>query len=470
MDIVKYLRGQGYDTVDTAFYRLISVWESWYRSNVRKFHRYKIYNGKTYVTQQRYSLGMAKKICEDLADLLMNEKVGITISDKRTQGYIDQVFQKNHALMKLNEYQERKAYTGTVAYVPYIDGMDASSDGVVLPGSGQVKINYVSAGNIYPLSWGNGHITECAFVSVKTIACKKYAHIQVHTLEGGEYVVTNHIVECTSGSGREVPPASWKTLRGFENLKEKVYTGNGQRQFVIDTLSIVNNVDEDNPMGVALFANCIDQIKGIDVVYDSYVNEFVLGKKRIFVAPEMLAFDPVTGNPAFDENDLVFYQLPEEMGKESEPIREVNMEIRAEAHNRAINDGLNILSSKCGFGTERYRFEKGSVATATQVISENSDLYRTLKKHEIPLEESLKELIQIICRLGRVLGEEVDGDAEITVDFDDSIIEDKETERQQDRQDVSMGVMGLAEYRAKWYGETEEEAASRLPEQNVVME
>ena len=37
--------------------------------------------------------------------------------------------------------------------------------------------------------------------------------------------------------------------------------------------------------------------------------------------------------------------------------------------------------------------------------------------------------------------------------------------RDQDRQDVSMGVMGLAEYRAKWYGETEETAAGRIPEQ-----
>lgn len=465
MDIIKYLRDQGYDTVDTAFYRLISTWQSWYRSNVRKFHRYKIYNGKAYVNQQRYSLGMAKKICEDLADLLMNEKVSITISDRRTQEYIDQIFKQNHALVKLNEYQERKAYTGTVAYVPYIDSMDISDEGVVIPGGGQVKINYVSAGNIYPLSWHSGHITECAFVFIKTISCKKYAHIQVHTLEGSEYVIVNHIVECSSGSGREVPPVRWGELKGFEGLKEKAYTASNQRQFVIDTLNIVNNVDEDNPMGVALFANCIDQIKGLDVVFDSYVNEFVLGKKRIFVTPEMLAFDPITGNPAFDENDLVFYQLPEEMKKEGRPIEEVNMEIRSEAHNRAINDGLNILSSKCGFGTERYRFEKGSVATATQVISENSDLYRTLKKHEIPLEESLQELIQIICRLGRVLGNEVDENAEVTIDFDDSIIEDKATERQQDRQDVSMGVMGLAEYRAKWYGETEEEAASRLPEQ-----
>ena len=46
-----------------------------------------------------------------------------------------------------------------------------------------------------------------------------------------------------------------------------------------------------------------------------------------------------------------------------------------------------------------------------------------------------------------------------------SIIEDKTTERQSDRQDVAMGAMSLAEYRAKWYGETPEQAQKNLPEQ-----
>ena len=54
--------------------------------------------------------------------------------------------------------------------------------------------------------------------------------------------------------------------------------------------------------------------------------------------------------------------------------------------------------------------------------------------------------------------------------IDDSIIEDKGAERQQDRQDVSMGVMRHEEYRAKWYGETVEQAKKNLPEQNQVME
>ena len=147
------------------------------------------------------------------------------------------------------------------------------------------------------------------------------------------------------------------------------------------------------------------------------------------------------------------------------------MELRAEEHSKALNDDINFLSFKCGFGTERYKFEKGNIATATQVISENSDMYRTLKKHELILDDVLKELVMIIINLGMIAGvKNITNEIEITIDFDDSIIEDKQAERNEDRKDVAMGVMGLAEYRAKHYNETEEEATKKLPEQNTVME
>lgn len=146
------------------------------------------------------------------------------------------------------------------------------------------------------------------------------------------------------------------------------------------------------------------------------------------------------------------------------------MELRAEQHSKAINDDLNYLSFKCGFGTEHYKFEKGTVTTATQVISENSDLYRSVCKHEIILDSVLKEMIRIIIRLGITLAEPLKEDAKITINFDDSIIVDKEAERQSDRQDVAMGAMGIDEYRAKYYGETLEKARANLPVQNTVME
>lgn len=473
MNIFTYFKKKGINTIDSSFYTQIKLWTSWYEANVTKFHHYYVYNGQNKIRCRRLSLGMAKKVSEDVADLLLNERVKINIGkSEETAAFVEAVLDKNEFLVKGNDYQERKAYTGTVAYVLHMKDIEVDEDGNVMSGTeDNIQINYVQANNIFPISWENGRIKEVAFVFPKTINRKKYAVIQLHRLRniGGtrQYVIENNVVECSSGAGKDVPYTEWASMEGLSGLAPEIKTGSDQPQFVIDKLNIVNNADKDdtNPMGIAIFANAIDVLAKIDLEYDSYANEFDLGRKRIFVAPEMLS--NVNGDPVFDENDTVFYQLPEDSLKDGKPIVEVNMTIRAEEHSKALNDDLNFLSFKCGFGTERYKFERGTVTTATQVISENSDMYRTIKKHELVLQTAIEDLVYGIIRLGqqlRVPG--ITDDVEVTIDFDDSIIEDKETERKRDREDVAMGVMSLAEYRAKWYGEDEEEAKKKLPEQN----
>lgn len=471
MNIFNYFRKKGIDTVDASFYRKIDEWISWNNSNVRNFSFYTVYGGRgTRKRCRRKSLGMAKKLSEDIADLLLNERVMITLKDEPTQKFVKDVLEKSRFSVQGNDYQERKAYTGTVAYIPYLYNMKIAEDGTVL--EGKIGINYVDAKNIYPVSWNNGVVTECIFTFAHTVLQKKYVQIQFHRkMEDGQYVIENNVIECTKGSveGRELTEKEWKRLQPFRNLAAVTETGLEEPQFVIDRLNITNNAEESNPMGIAIFANSIDTLKKLDMEYDSYYNEFTLGRKRIFVAPEMLT--NADGTPAFDPEDSVFYSLPEDYDEsQTGLIKEVDMSLRVEEHSKAIQDDLNYLSLKCGFGTERYRFDGAAVKTATEVISENSDLYRMLKKHEIILEDALIQLIRIIIRLGIVTGHALDINTDIIINFDDSIIEDKEAERQQDRQDVSMGVMRPEEYRAKWYGETEEQALKNLPEQNQVME
>lgn len=474
MDIFSYFKNKGIDTLDSAYYKRIEVWRSWYNSNVRKFHTYKIYRGNgAAVSCTRYSLGMAKKVCEDMADLLLNEKVTITVADQTTDTFVKKVLESNTWEELGNEFQEWKSALGTVAYVVYIKDAVVDETGSMTGGS--VGINYVEAANIYPTSWQNKVITECIFTFPKTYKRKKYVHFQYHKIEDvpGEgrkqYVIENTVVENTTGAGKELTPEEWERIPAFRGLASRIETGSDQPLFVIDRLNMVNNADEDttNPMGVSLFANALDVIRKLDLEYDSYANEFSLGRKRIFVAPELLNNE--NGSPVFDPNDSVFYELPEDYFKNAESreaMHEVNMELRIEEHSKAINDDLNWLSFKCGFGTDRYKFEGGQVKTATEVISENSDMYRTLQKHELVLERVLTQLIQTIIRAGIGIGlSGLKEDSAVTVQFDDSIIEDKTTERQNDRQDVAMGVMTLAEYRSKWYGETLEEAQKNLPEQ-----
>lgn len=474
MDIFSYFKDKGIDTLNPTYYKQIEVWRSWYNSNVRKFHKYKVYRGNgTSVHCTRYSLGMAKKVCEDMADLLLNEKVTITVADQTTDTFVKKVLESNTWEELGNEYQEWKAALGTAAYVVYIKDAVIDENGNMT--GGDIGINFVEASNIFPTSWQNKVVTECIFTFPKTYKRKKYIHFQYHRVEDmyGEnrkqYVIENTVVENTTGAGKELTPEEWEMIPAFSGLAERIETGSDQPLFIIDRLNMVNNADEDatNPMGVSLFANAVDVVKKIDLEYDSYANEFSLGRKRIFVAPEILTTHD--GDAVFDPNDTVFYELPEDYFKNAESkeaIHEVNMELRIEEHSKAISDDLNWLSLKCGFGTNRYKFENGSVKTATEVISENSDLYRTLQKHELVLERVLIKLIQTIIRAGIGIGiPGLQENTAVTIGFDDSIIEDKTTERQNDRQDVAMGAMTLAEYRSKWYGETIEQAQKNLPEQ-----
>ena len=68
MDIFSYFKNHDIDTVDATFYRTIRVWRSWYYSNVRKFHKYKVYRGMGSISamengsKDRYFQTDAKKL------------------------------------------------------------------------------------------------------------------------------------------------------------------------------------------------------------------------------------------------------------------------------------------------------------------------------------------------------------------------------------------------------------------------
>ena len=460
MNIFEKLKERGFTTVPDSFYTNIAAWKSWYDGEVKNFHQYKVYNGQEHVKRHRYTMGMAKKVSEDWANLLMNEKVQITLEGKKEQDFFDAVCSDNNFRVKSSEMQEMKAALGTVAYVPRIVGAGVNAVTGKLEGKAEgIKLDYCTAEHIFPLSWENGKVIECAFSTSKVVGKDTYLYLQIHRLdENKEYVIENVLFKDQNGQLSEVDNSS---VEGFENVPPVVNTGSKDRQFVIDRLNIANNIDVSLPLGISVFANAIDNLKGVDVAYDSYINEFVLGKKRIMVKPE--ATKGIDGEPVFDPNDTVYYVLPED-SQNGSLIEQVDMTLRTEEHNAGLQDMLNVLSSKCGFGENHYKFDRGNISTATQVISENSSMFRTIKKHEIILEDVMIELCRIILRLGNTyMGAGLNEDVEISVDFDDSIIEDKQADFSRDMQLLNAGIMNDWEFRAKWMNEDEATAKAALP-------
>lgn len=313
--------------------------------------------------------------------------------------------------------------------------------------------------HIWPLAWQNGIITECAFDNIVNVNGDDYCYLQIHRKVNGLYDIENRLYTYRNQNvDAEVPMAS---VQGFERVPPVVHTGSNRRQFVIDRPNIANNFDYSIPLGISVYANAIDSMKGVDIAFDSYVNEFVLGKKRVMVKPSAQQY--LDGEPVFDPDDLAYYVLPEDI-ESGAAIQPIDMKLRTSEHTQGVQTQLNLLSSKCGFGETYYRFDGGNITTATQVISENSTMFRTIKKHEIILESAIKELCRIILHLGNTaMGAGLNEDAEVTIDFDDSIIEDKTTERNNDRQDLAAGIMNPWEYRMKWYNEDEATAKKMLP-------
>ena len=458
MNITEKLKQLGYSTVPEEFYTKVQEWKSWYVGDVKGFHRYKVRNGHNTVRCKRYTLNMGKKIPEDWANLLMNEKVSITLEGQKEQDFVDRVFDENNFLVKSNEMQEAAFALGTVAFIPRVVGMEATETGPIPGSASGIVMDYVTVEHIWPLAWQNGIITECAFDSIVTVNGEQYCYLQIHHKVNDLYDIENRIYHYRNDNVDAELALS--DVPGFELVPPVVHTGSNRRQFVIDRPNIANNFD-DSPLGISAYANAIDIMKGVDITYDSYVNEFVLGKKRIMVKPAATKF--LDGEPIFDSDDLVFYVLPEDV-QDRAIITPIDMTLRTAEHNTGIQDQLNLLSSKCGFGENHYRFDQGSVATATQVISENSTMFRTIKKHEIILEQVLIELCRIILYLGNTaMNVGLNEDVEISVDFDDSIIEDKQSDFARDMQLLNAGIMNDWEFRSKWMNEDEATAKKMLP-------
>lgn len=449
-EVIQKATGKTQPLYDMSGY--INNWLDWYTGDVKKFHNYTIYNGKKQVAMKRLTLNMGKRVCEDWANLLLNEKTDITISDKHSQEVVQKVLEDCHFWQKGNEGVEKAFALGCGAFVVVVDGLGVADDGSLADVSrSRVKVKFVNATKIIPITFEDEEITECAFVNVNSN--KIYISIHVKN-EQGNYEI--HNLTC-QGTGDNLSYIDEDDHIIFD-------TGSPLPWFAIVKPNIANNIDINSPLGVSVFANAINNLKEIDLVFDSYANEFILGKKRIFVNVKDWAINAKTGEEydVFDSNDVVIYTLPEaDDGKQM--ITDSTQTLRVTDHITALQNQLNLFGYKCGLGTEHYKFDGNGIATATQVVSVNSEMFRNIKKHEIIIENVIITLVKaMLYAINTFTADTVDTLAEITVKFDDSIIQDESTERTQDLVDVNAGIMSKVEYRMKWYNEDEKTARKKI--------
>ena len=432
---------------------------SWYRG-LTDWHNYKIWNGLHRIGRQRASLSMAKIVCQDLAGLVFSEKLKIKASGNREQELIDATLFNNNFNVMANQLYEITCAIGTGAFVESLQG-------------DEVVIDYIQGDMIFPLRWDNGKIIDCAFAKRGGDTEAAFCTLIIHELkeEKGEKHYEIRTIEITE-EGDIVPPTRFKKGITESNIESVVKVNGDIPLFQIIKPNIVNNYDKTSPLGLSVFYNSIDTLKSIDLIYDSLRNEYQSGKRRIFVKSGLKTVLQKSTKDAnksvvvnnIDPNDTEFYSLETEDG-EKVPITEFSPALRVAEHEQGLNVQLNLLSRGVTLGDGYYNFNNGAVGrTATEVISVNSALFRNLKRHELIIDKALKDMCRAILFLYDYLGGGVNFETEITVDYDDSIIEDTDKIKQSALQEYNAGLIDKVQYLAITRKMTREQALEFVKE------
>ena len=435
----------------------IDQWYSWYKGNVKSFHNYFIYNGNRKVKQKRFTMNMAKEISEDWSDILWSEKCEISLKDDRTQEQFNELVDKLDIYVLINQLIEKSGALGTAGAVVSVYDIIENEDGMYLDVSeAKTRVDLVDINWIYPLSWNNKEITECAFGSVEYRNGQKYIVLSVHKIaDDGNYHIYNHLFRDNNGNVEEIKD-SQDIIADF-NTKSNV------KWFSIFKPMLTNNLFNNTPFGIPHYANAIDNLKAVDICFDALKNEVNDGRKRIFARADMFSYDDGEQRLVFDPNDTTIYQLPKGATKD-DLIQSDTDDLRTDKQIGTLNTALNILGNKVGFGENHYHFDGTNLSTATAVISSNSKLFRRKRKLEIGYESAIYDLVKAICYASTTFGTYNIDTEEMSIQFDDSIIEDKEAESNRALRELSAGVISGIEYRMKIFGETKEIAEENINE------
>ena len=435
----------------------VGQWKSWYQGNVKDFHNYFIYNGKKKVNQKRFTMNMAKEISEEWADILWSEKCQISFEDEKAQEKVNELINELDLYVLINNAIEKSGALGTEGAVVSVYNIVANEEGMTLDVSeAKTRVDLVDVDWIFPLSWTNKGITECAFGSVEYIKGKKHIVLSVHLLnDAGNYVIKNHLFSETNGNLTEI--------KGVEDTINEFDTKSNVKWFSIFKPLITNNLFNNSPFGIPYYANAIDNLKAVDISFDALKNEIVDGRKRTFVRADMFSYDDGQQKLVFDPNDTTVYQLPNGATKD-DLIQSDSDTLRTSNQIETLNTNLNILGNKVGFGNDHYEYDGQNLQTATAVVSSNSKMFRRKKKLEVGYESSIFDLFKAVAYASSTFGQyNINADG-LKITFDDSIIEDKEAEANRSMREVQQGLKSKVEYRMQIFGETREIAEQKIKE------
>lgn len=400
----------------------------------------KMMNGEAeWLTDYVESLKIEQGICREFADVVLTE-METAISIER----LNKVYQK--AVAGLNENLQEGLGLGSFILKPL----------------GAEKFEFITADKFIPISFGDdSKPRDIGFLTTKRVGENNYyIRFERHYLdENGNLTILNKCYHSQDESDigklcslEEVP--EWASI----NPGPVTYPGMQQMDFGYYRNPIKNNVD-GSACGVSIFDAARERIRKADVRGAQLDWEYQSGERAIHVDSRALKQDKATGRFGLARlNKKLYRGLNLEAGKDNELLKEYSPDMRDEAYKRGLEEVKREIEFIVGLAYGDLSNVQDVAKTATEIKTSKYRKYNRVNA----IQDKLKECLEDFARGLAFYNGMYTLKYEFLCNFNDSILTDEEAERQQDRQDVSMGVMSLEEYRAKWYGETPEEAARKV--------
>lgn len=440
-----------------------------------------------------YRMNAAKAICAELASLVWGEEcqVNVTIDGRESTDenpdplgeWVCSVLDGNAFGEKMQELVEQALALGGAAVKVWHEERHDSA-GNVVPDSGRIMLGYSMADQFVPTAWDNAKVTEGVFISRKAKGGYYYTRLEWHQWDGMTYTVRNELYRAemqkgkTPGTDQDILGVRWPLADVYPYLDEETIIPVGESLFSYFRTPIANNLDDNSPLGISMYGNALETLHALDICYDSFVSEFRLGKKRIIVPAQAVdtVVDPQSGRVRryFNPNNEVYEALstnsPEEL-----KISDNSVELRVEEHVAAINAFLSILCLQVGFSAGTFTFDQHTgLKTATEVISENSKTYKTIKTVQNMLRPALEHMVRNIIDVAALYEVQHEGQSvaalaangyHVNIVFDDGVTQDRQTNINEGMALVGAGLLSKKTFMTDpKYGQglTTEEADAEL--------
>ena len=391
------------------------------------------------------SLRLEEGICREFADAALVEMEMQILNNEQ----LDKTLKK--AAVDLNKKMQNGLALGSLVLRPL----------------GPDKFEYITADKMIPISFDDdGKPNDIAFLSVKRVAENNYYfRLERHYITNGNLTIENNCYHSQSRSdiGQR---CELENVPEWANIQPGpiIYPGMTQMDFGYYQNPVENKIDESG-CGVSIYESAIGLIRKADRQAARLDWEYESGERAIHVDERALKHSKgKTYLPKL--SNRLYRGLNLDDGKDKELFKEYSPQMRDEAYKRGLEECKREIEFNVGLAYGDLSDVQNVEKTATEVLASKTRKYNRVTAIQNNLEKCLQDFVEALafyngCYMSGV---------EFACKFKDSILTDEESERQQDRQDVSMGAMSLLEYRMKWYNEDEETARAKLPEQNQVME